>query len=152
MPRLIAFALVVAMLASGCAVDQDKEVESYQKVLRANLLSNDPAFVPGEPLTLRAALDLANRQNERLSVEGENYLQALIERQRTAAAFLPTVNIIPTYSFRERVNTGSTGNSSSAQTTTLDVPAHGEINLFNGFSDVARMKRNARTIEQRRNL
>jgi len=152
--RAISFLLiaVVATVAAGCAVDQAKEVETYHKVLRANLLSNDPGFVPGEPLTLRAALDLANRQNERLAVEGENYLQALIDRQRAAASFLPTVNIIPTYEFRQRANTGSNGNSSSAQTTTLDVPAHGDINLFNGFSDVARMKRDARTIEQRKNL
>jgi outer membrane protein len=148
--RSVMFVLV--LVAGGCAVDQKKEVATYQNVLRANLLSNDPAFAQGQPLTLRQALDLANRQNERLAVEGENYLQALIERKRAAAAFLPTVSLVPTYSFRENANTGSSGNSSSAQTTTLDVPAHGEINLFNGFSDVARAKRDERTIEQRRNL
>jgi outer membrane protein TolC len=144
--------LLLLLTAAGCAVDQKKEVATYENVLHANLLSNDPAFTPGQPLTLRQALDLANRQNERLAVEGENYLQAMIDRQRAAASFLPTVNIIPVYNFREQANTGSSGNSSSAQTAALDVPAHGDINLFNGFSDVARMKRDARTIEQRRNL
>ena len=154
-PPILLIVLSAALLISGCAIDQKKEVARYQNVLRANLLSNEPAFAPAfapaQPLTLRQALDLANRQNERLAVEGENYLQALIERRRAAAAFLPTINLVPTYSFRQRVQTG-TGNSSSAQTTTLDVPARGQINLFNGFSDVARLKRDQRTIEQRRNL
>jgi outer membrane protein len=151
LPRGV-ISLLLTSIAAGCAVDQKKEVETYQNVLHANLLSNDPAFTLGQPLTLRQALDLANHQNERLAVEGENYLQALIDRKRAAASFLPTVNIVPTYEFRENANTGSSGNSSSAQTTTLDVPAHGDINLFNGFSDVARLKRDARTIEQRKNL
>jgi outer membrane protein len=151
-PRLIVALPLLAGFLGGCAVDQKKEVATYQNVLRANLLSSDPAFTPGQPLTLRQALDLTNRQNERLAVEGENYLQALIDRQRAAAAFLPTVTLVPTYSFREKANTGSTGNSSSAQTTTLDVPARAEANLFSGFSDVARLRRDARTIEQRKNL
>jgi outer membrane protein TolC len=151
--RFLRSAIIVLLVtAAGCAVDQKKEVQTWQNVLHANLLSNDPAFAPGQPLTLRQALDLANRQNERLAVEGENYLQALIDRKRAAASFLPTVNIVPVYAFRENANTGSSGNSSSAQTTTLDIPAHGDINLFNGFSDVARLKRDARTIEQRKNL
>jgi len=111
LPRGV-ISLLLASIVAGCAVDQKKEVETYQNVLHANLLSNDPAFTLGQPLTLRQALDLANHQNERLAVEGENYLQALIDRKRAAAAFLPTVNIVPTYEFRENANTGSSGNSS----------------------------------------
>src|SRR5687767_12579439 len=99
-------ALLVLSATSGCAVDQKKEVARYEEVLRANLLAQEKEFTPGEPLTLRQALDLANRQNERLAIEGENYLQALIERKRAAAAFLPTVSLVPTYSFRETVDTG----------------------------------------------
>src|SRR5688500_1626329 len=87
--------VTLLVLTSGCAVDQKKEVARYEEVLRANLLASEqefsPAPAPGAPLTLRQALDLANRQNERLAIEGENYLQALIERKRAAAAFLPTV-------------------------------------------------------------
>src|SRR5256885_1741431 len=151
LPRRAIVCTFLLLTAGGCAVDQTMEVATYQKVLRANLLAGQSDFTPGQPLTLRQALDLANRQNERLAVEGENYLQALIDRQRAAAAFLPTVTLVPTYNFRQNVNTG-TGNSSSAQTGTLDVPTRGDINLFNGFSDVARVRRDARTIEQRRNL
>src|SRR5687767_4701575 len=74
--------LLVLSATLGCAVDQKKEVERYQEVLRANLLANETEFSPGEPLTLRQALDLTNRRNEQLAIEGENFLQALIERKR----------------------------------------------------------------------
>ncbi|MEO6435839.1 MAG: hypothetical protein ABIP55_08765, partial [Tepidisphaeraceae bacterium] len=61
-------------------VDQNDEVEKYQRILSADLLSSESPFSTGQPITLRQALDLANRQNERLAIEGENYLQALIDR------------------------------------------------------------------------
>ena len=70
---LIAIAITGAG-GAGCAVDQKKEVEKYEIILRANLLANESPFAAEQPLTLRQALDLANRQNERLAVEGENYL------------------------------------------------------------------------------
>ena len=92
-------ALLVLSATLGCAVDQKKEVARYEEVLRANLLASESEFsptpAPGESLTLRQALDLANRRNEQLAIEGENYLQALIERKRAASAFLPTVTLIP---------------------------------------------------------
>jgi outer membrane protein TolC len=147
-------ALFVLAPCIGCAVDQQKEVAQYQKVLRANLLANEREFAaaPGTRLTLRQALDLANRQNERLAIEGENYLQALIDRKRAAAAFLPTVSLVPTYSFRETVNAGGgSASDASPNDRTFNVPASGHANLF-GFSDVARLRGSARTIEQRRNL
>lgn len=155
-------ALFVLVSTVGCAVDQEKEVARYQEVLRANLLAREQVFTPGEPLSLRQALDLANRQNERLAIEGENYLQALIERKRAAAAFLPTVSLVPSYSFRETVDNGGGGNggaddggggsNASSNDRTFNVPVNANANLFNGFSDVARLRGSARTIEQRRNL
>jgi outer membrane protein len=149
---------LVAAVGSGCAVDQKKEVAHYQDVLRANLLASESTFEPGQPLTLRQALDLTNRQNERLAIEGENYLQALIDRKRAAAAFLPTVSLVPSYNFRKTVDSGGDnddgggGSNSSANDRRFDVPLNGNANLFNGFSDVARLRASARTIEQRRNL
>jgi outer membrane protein TolC len=145
-----------SLLAGGCAVNQKKEVEQYEKVLRANLLSNENVFSPGEPLSMRQALDLANRRNEQLSIEGERYLQALIDRRRAAAGFLPTVSLVPTYTLRDKVpgggaEAGGTGGS-NAQTEAFDVPVNGSVNAFRGFSDVARLRSTAQTIEQRRNL
>ena len=45
---------------------------------------------------MRQALDLANRQNERLAIEGENYLQALINRKLSRDDLLPFEKIAPT--------------------------------------------------------
>ena len=146
--------LLTALLAGGCAVDQKKEVEKFESVLRANLLASESSFTFGEPLTLRQALDLANRQNERLAIEGENYLQALIARKRAGSAFLPTVSLSPTFSAREPVSpAGGDGNlaSSSQQNSFLDVPLGGGF-AMSPMSDLARLSREARTIEERRNL
>ena len=155
-------ALLVLSATLGCAVDQKKEVARYEEVLRANLLTNESQFsatpAPGESLTLRQALDLANRRNEQLAIEGENYLQALIDRKRAASAFLPTVSLVPSYAFRESVDTGGAnddgggGSNASSNDRTFNVPVNANANLFNGFSDVARLRGSARTIEQRRNL
>jgi outer membrane protein TolC len=151
-------ALFVLVSTTGCAVDQKKEVARYEEVLRANLLAQEKQFAPGEPLTLRQALDLANRQNEKLAIEGENYLQAMIERKRAASAFLPTVSLAPSYAFRESVNTGGGnddgggGSNASSNDRTFNVLVNTNANLFNGFSDLARLRGSARTIEQRRNL
>ena len=134
--------LLLLMLVGGCKVDQQKEVAEYRKVV-------DLQPAKEAPLTLRQALLLANQQNERLSIEGENYLQVLINRQRAVAAFLPTVNLAPSYFFQDRVG-GATG--STGQTHGLDVPVTGDINLFNGFRDQALLKYADLTIEQRKAL
>src|SRR4051812_8896251 len=115
-------ALILVAVAAGCQVDQKKEVAQYEKVLDANVLNGQSAFLEGEPLTLRQALDLANRQNERLAIEGENYVQALADRQRAAAAFMPTVQLVPTWSLRERVSSG--GSDSAQQNSFVDVPVN----------------------------
>lgn len=157
----LSLSIIVALAHAGCRVDQKKEVARYEGVLHGNLLSDERAFEPGEPLSLRQALDLTNRQNERLAIEGENYVQALIARRRAAAAFLPTVSLAPSYTVRQRVSdngddddtgSGGGGGGSTAQNRTFDVPLRGEANVFNGFADVARLRSTRQTVEQRRNL
>jgi outer membrane protein len=149
--------IILMVLAAGCAVDQEKEVARYRRIVDISTTQPIAAPVAGAPLTLRDALLLANQQNERLSIEGENYLQALIDRRRAAAAFLPTISLAPTYTFRDRSgggadnpNTGAAG--SAARTEIFDAPVSGEMNLFNGFGDVARYRASGATIEQRRAL
>jgi len=121
----------------------------YREVIAIEPEHAPTRFTPEQVITVRDAMLLANDNNERLSIEGENYLQAIINRRRAAAGFLPTVNLVPTYSRRDRV-TGATG--TTAQASSFDVPVAGRINLFNGFGDVARVEREAATIEQRRAL
>lgn len=157
----------------GCAVDEKKEVATYRDVLDASVASVE--FSPGEPLTLDAALRLANAHNERIAVGGEDYLQALIEKDRTAAAFLPSVSLIPSYSFadsgddrrngqsgsdigdpsdpNDSLGGGLTGTrNTSTGTHNLDVPLNVRMNLFNGFRDIAARRRAGSEIERTRAL
>src|SRR5688500_13508000 len=148
---------VVVVAMAGCAVDQAKEVETYRKVIDIPTTAPAADFTSGQPLTVRRALLLANASNEQLSIEGENYLQALIERRRAVAAFLPTVSLAPRYVFRERTASGGGGDEddrggSSSEHRTFDLPVSATANLFNGFSDLARLRNARLTSEQRRSL
>ena len=151
--RCRTFLVILLSFAASCAVDQKKEIERYRAVLNASLLGGEKEFVAGGPLSVRQALTLANQQNERLGIEGENYLQAMIDRRRATAAFLPTINLAPSFVVREKIDGGDNDSStSSRQDQFLDVPVRGAANVFSGFSDLARVRRAARTIEERRNL
>jgi outer membrane protein len=154
---LLMIAAVVLFVVAGCAVDQKKEVATYRKVVDIPTTAPAADFASGQPLTLRRALLLANASNEQLSIEGENYLQSLIERRRAVAAFLPTVSLAPRYVFRERTGGGGGGDEddrggSSSEHRTLDVPVAAGGNVFNGFSDVARLRSARLNVEERRAL
>src|SRR5690606_32792989 len=101
-------------------------------------------------LTLVRALQLANANNEQLSISGEDYLQALIDKDRAAAAFFPTISLSPTYFFQDKVSGGSNG--TNARNERFDAPVAGNWNAFNGFRDVANRRRAGATAEQRRDL
>jgi outer membrane protein TolC len=136
----------MALLAGGCAIDQKSEVATYRKVID----DNRPAGVtvtPGQVVTLTEALSLANQNTENLSVQGETYLQALIDKDVAFAAFLPTVNLAPTYTVANSNNP-----SYGPQTNRPVVPAEGQINLFNGFRDYHSLKAADATIEQKKQL
>jgi outer membrane protein TolC len=131
-------------------VNQQKEVSIYRKVVDEGVENKvAEAYEPGQPLTLRQALLLANQNNENIDLSGENYLQALIDKDRAVAGFLPTIDFVPSYLVRDKPS-GANTSSSGSRSTVLDVPVTGEINLFNGFRDVANLRRAAHTIEQRR--
>lgn len=142
---------LLLLLLSGCAVDQQKEVTTYRKVLDGDHPVPEQQLLPapGQPLTLPTALALANRHHEQLAISGEDYLQALIDKQRTAAAFLPTIALAPTY-FHQDPPAPTPGNSSSNDR--FDTPLTGQWNLFNGFRDVAALRQAAHTVAQRRAL
>ncbi|HEV8290480.1 MAG TPA: TolC family protein [Tepidisphaeraceae bacterium] len=154
---LILFTALASLAAGGCHLNQQKEVARYRKILDADAPPID--FTPGAPLSLEQALSLANQHNERLALRGEDYLQALIAKDRAFASFMPTISLAPTYFQQDEVagqelNPGGagTGNTVSSINHRLDVPITGRINLFNGFSDVAGYRAAKRTIEQRRAL
>jgi outer membrane protein len=132
-------------------------VATYRTVLDAHTPAVLPALAPDEPLSLPRALLLANRYNEQLAIHGETYLQSLIARNRAFAAFLPTISVNPGYSLANNTTPtrgplagdASTGGSTSHS---LGASASGQINLFNGFADVAAMRQADAAINQQRAL
>jgi outer membrane protein TolC len=141
--------ILVGAAIGGCAVDQNKEVQQYRQVVDLKGATTQPAtpspWPAGKTLTLRDAMYLANQQTERLSIEGENYLQSLIGRQRAVALFLPSADLTGTSTLAE-----SAGAANPTHTT--DAFLSGRINLFNGFRDVAQLRAANLTIGQRRFL
>jgi outer membrane protein len=168
---LLLVAAAVAVAVGGCHVNEEKEVATYRRVVDPTTRPVD--FAAGDPLPLETALALANANNERIAIGGEDYLQALIDKDRAAASFLPTVSLIPSYSFaqsnsdrrnsqsgsdigdpsnpEDNLGGGSTGSrSTSTGTNNFDLPANLRMNLFNGFRDVANVRRAGSEIERRR--
>jgi outer membrane protein TolC len=166
------------LLLSGCKVDQQAEVALYRKVLDAQL-PRVPDFSPDESLTLPRALALANQTSEDLAVRGEDYVQALINKNRAVAAFLPTVSFQPGFTIEERgtglgsTNAGpsSTGilvengsnvvgatagggvfRDSGSTSHRFEAPVVGAMNVFRGFGDVANLKAAEAEIARRREL
>lgn len=142
-PRLI----LAALLLAGCATDHARDADAYKRVLGGDAVELNLAA--DAPLRLGDAMALANAHNERLAVEGENYVQALIDKRRAASQFLPTIGLSPGYARQDRFYTaGSPGTPPDRDT--FDTSAGLEWNVFNGYRDVANLYRAAATIEQRR--
>ncbi|HEX8914702.1 MAG TPA: TolC family protein, partial [Humisphaera sp.] len=102
-PRRLAALLLTSglLFAAGCQVDQQAEVAKYRAVLDSRVPDPGP-YEPGEPLSLARAMALANRNNEQLGLRGEDYLQALIQKNRVVANFLPTVSLQPSFTLEQR--------------------------------------------------
>jgi outer membrane protein TolC len=177
--RQILIPLTLVLLLAGCAVDQKKEVALYRTVLDAAVPPVAP-YVPGEPLTLPRAMALASANNEQLGLRGEDYVQALIAKNRAVAAFLPTVSFQPSFTIEQTASgnaststgPGGTGISGSGTGTAagstsvggggfrtsgdvshrFEAPVVGNINLFRGFGDVATLRQAEANIATRRDL
>jgi outer membrane protein TolC len=144
--RLVAAVAMAAL--GGCAVDQKKEVATYRPIIDGP----HPEVVsvqPGQVLTLTEAMKLANQTDEQLSIQGEDYLQALIAKDTAFSAFLPTVNFAPSYSFT--TNTGASSGT-GGRNHNFTAPIDGSMNLFNGFRDYHALKAADATIEQKKQL
>jgi outer membrane protein TolC len=143
------------LLMTGCGVDQEKEIAQYRAVLdHANLPS--PAEVSeNQPLSLQQSMALANLHNENLGLRGEDYVQALIDKNRAVANFLPTVGFQPSYTIAGKPGNRQTIRGLSTHGDTVQgyvMPVVGNINVFNGFADPASLRAAESAIAQRRDL
>ena len=101
--RLLTWSIAAWSLAICCGcVNQQKEVSLYRRVLEKEGSPQVPALPQEKPLTLRQALLLANQHNERLASSGEDYLQAIVDKDRAFAGFLPTVSLAPSFLMLDR--------------------------------------------------
>jgi outer membrane protein TolC len=146
-------ALMALLLAAGCAVDQAREVQTYRKVLDAGQTQPLAPFSPKESVTLKRAVALALANNELLAESGEDYLQALIDKDRAFARFLPMIRFAPSY-MRQEKSSFAAGNSlvsSILRTETLDAPLQGSLSV-SPFQDAPALWAAASSAEQRRAL
>ncbi|MCG3123059.1 MAG: hypothetical protein GIKADHBN_01467 [Phycisphaerales bacterium] len=147
--KSIAIACLAGLLI-GCEVDQKAEVAAYRGLLD---VGPSPEVSEDSPLSLEAAVRLANDTNERLSIEGEEYVQALAQRRLAASALLPTVDLFGDLQVRENVggtatSEGGSGGSTSGNTA-FDAGFSGQYTLMTGMTDINRVRAADLTIEQR---
>ena len=141
--RLAAMILLLAVAA--CATDQKQEVAAYRKIIDGN----KPAGVqisPDKILTLTDAVKLAVQNEEQLSIQGENYLQALIAKDKAFANFLPNISLGAGWTYT------SNGGVLPAHEQVFNANVPGQWNLFNGFRDYYSVKSAVQTIEQQKQL
>ena len=159
--RAPALAFASALIAiAGCHTPPDRDVEEYRKVLDSSVAAvAEPAL--DQTLTVQQAMAMANQHNEQLALGGESYVQALIDKNRAAAAFLPTLSLQPSYTIADRPN-GFTPAPSIAGAGAfvvrgdtiqrVEVPVVGSMNVFRGMGDVADLRAAEAVIAQRRDL
>jgi len=128
-PLLVTRAVCIAALlaACGCGVDEKKEVAQYRAILDPNI--KPVSYTPGDSLPVQTAMLLANQNNEQLAINGETYIQALVNKDRATANFLPTLTLAPFYEGAQRAG-GIGGGSTNSFTT-------GGVGAFGGAVNVA---------------
>lgn len=114
----------------------------YRDVLDAGL---DRGKLPDEhtAIDVTGSMALASVGSEALAIEGENYLQSIIERRRVAATFLPTLTLAPSYVWTD--DAGSTRRDSKGVNTPLALDM-----AVNPIRDAAALRASGATIEERR--
>jgi outer membrane protein len=160
---LCAFCALAATL-SGC-VNQRAEIAKYRLILDRDVSAPVPALTPDEELSLVRALLLANQDNENLMIRGEDFVQAMTDKDRAFSAFLPTITLQPGYTIidNSEVSNTSTGVGRPSGTSggfktvgqtlrRFEAPVNGTANLFRGFRDLAALDAADWTIEQKRQL
>ncbi|EPR37358.1 outer membrane efflux protein [Desulfovibrio sp. X2] len=146
--RTVATGAVLVLLCfalAGCAVNQEKEVALWRSVLDHGTPKEAPAYAVDEPLTLQKAMALANANNEQLALAGEDYLQALIAKDRAYSNFLPTISFAPSFVAQDTSKYGSDFVPPSA----LDVAGEASMDLHPG-RDIPATQAARATAEQKK--
>jgi outer membrane protein TolC len=130
------------MSVLGCCFDQQKEIARYRQVLgtcATTLAASCPATMPGHTLTLQQAMAIANGNNERLAISGENYVQALVAKDLAYCAFLPTVGVGASWTGmgNPELPPQAAGFKEFVPTHAWDVPLNLQFNALNPFRDLA---------------
>ncbi|MEJ2704718.1 MAG: TolC family protein, partial [Sedimentisphaerales bacterium] len=145
--------IVAALGLIGCKVNQEKEQAYYQDVLRGKSAKPPEPLEPSQPLALATALEMANWHNEQLAIKGEEYLQALIDKDRAAANFLPQIAYMPTYTQQQKVTFAGAASIAGdfVPPRAFDQAVNAEMNL-NVPGDVANSKRAESAAQRQRSL
>jgi outer membrane protein TolC len=129
------------LVAAGCIPREADEIAIYREVLDAGLdrnkLVDEQAAVD-----VTGSMALASIGSEALAIEGERYLQSIIDRRRAAATFLPTLALSPSYTWTD--DPGSTKRDSKGVNTPVELGM-----AVNPVRDVAALRASGATIEER---
>ena len=164
LPRCALCALAAIFLI-GC-VNQRAEIAKYRNILNAEVTADVPPLERGEQLTMVHALLLANQDNENLMIRGEDFIQAMNDKDRAFSQFLPTISLQPNYTILDNSEAKSTSAGGTGQAIgtfggfkpigktlrRFEAPVVASGNLFRGFRDVAALESTRWTMEQRRQL
>jgi outer membrane protein len=148
--RISTFGKIISALAllsclTGCIPTQQQDIATYRKVIDGGKPST-VTIAPDKVLTLTDALELAVQNEEQLSIQGENYLQALAAKDEAFSAFLPNLSIGGSWNYQN----GGGVSPHHSQIFAADLPV--DWNLFNGFRDYYTVKAAGETIDQQRQL
>ena len=158
--QVLGVGAVLALAVGGC-VNQKAEVAEYRKVLDGDKKEAPVAATQPGGLGLEEALRAANADNDRLKIQGEDYVQALIAKDRAAETFLPSISLAPTMTRQENFKLPDFGGPSGAASEAAfkkflpqnfsDVPvkAQFQTSLVRDLYDVSRA---SQTVEQRKAL
>lgn len=129
-----------AQVLCSCATDQASDVKKYRAI-------SDPPELPAPvrerlSLSLTEALGLTAAYNEQLAARGEQYIQALAQRQRAASALRPTLDLFVDSQVRE--------NSGSSSVAPTDIGINGQYRVLTGMGDLRNVEAAESRIEARR--
>lgn len=145
----LAISLGLLLIIAGCTTNQAADVASYRDLVVPTI-----ATVPddGAPLSLEEAARLAIASSESLAITGEELVRAVADRRRAVGNFLPTVDVLSTFVFRDESNLGGSIEGQSSATTLWDTSVNARVTLFDGFRNTNILKAADATIDERRAL
>lgn len=122
----LALSAIATGVLSGCATDQRGDVDRYRAI--ADPPTMPEVSEPDAPVSLVEAMRRTAAFNEQLASRGEDYVQALADRQRAVASLLPTLDVFADVALRENTGSGSIVQSA--------LGVNGQYRLLTGLSDL----------------